>query len=185
MTLKLTRAHKVLGLTLVTALALFLAVLLPVWAKHNGYEAARGDAEPRVARLLGLAAAAPRLEARLQSARDEVGPLAYAADLDANRASTDLQQQVRRIAEQNGLNVTASQILPVRGVEEGVEAIGLSVTLQGALPGTQGFFRDIAREAPVLIVEQLTLQPMHAGKKDPTAQRLAMQVRLIALRRVS
>lgn len=172
----------VLGLALLLAIPLGYLVNKTVWANEL-----IADIEPRYARLLGLQQVAERIERSRAQAEATLRAQVYPVSLDADRAGADLQQRLRTLAQQAGLNMLGSQVVTVPPApREGspaelFERIAITVTLDADLPALQTMLGLLREQSPAIHVESLNLQPVRAAG-DGSAQRLKVQMALNALR---
>lgn len=174
----------VLGLALLLAIPLGYLVNKTVWANEL-----IADIEPRYARLLGLQQVAERIERSRAQAEATLRAQVYPVSLDADRAGADLQQRLRALAQQAGLNMLGSQVVtspPPPAPREGspaewFERIAITVTLDADLPALQTLLGLLREQSPAIHVESLNLQPARAAG-DGSAPRLNVQMALNALR---
>lgn len=170
------------GLALLLAIPLGYLVNKTVWANEL-----IADIEPRYARLLGLQQVAERIERSRDQADATLRAQAYPVSLDADRAGADLQQRLRALAQQAGLNMLGSQVVttapaPREGSPAALfERIAITVTLDADLSALQTMLGLLREERPAIHVESLNLQPARAAG-DGSAQRLNVQMALNALR---
>jgi len=169
-------------LTMIAALFLLTAILIPINAKQSKYNEIIQKTQPRIERTQGLIAAAPMIEANLQQARNIVRTQLYPNTIDDNRLNTELQTRLRDLAQQSGMTVGSIRPLPNRKAR-GLDIFLLNLNLQGGLPELQKFLQFIQRASettPVLRVEDLILRQ---GDFTPNApQTLAIDINIVALR---
>lgn len=175
------RASLSVAVTLLVLLALAGMAVAYVAHKHRWAQDLLAQIEPRHARLLGLRAAGPELEAQLAQARRELERLAYAAAVDATQAGNDAQQRVRRVLEQAGLQVLSSQVLPAVE-DQGLDRIPLALRVDGPLAALQAALAGLAAEAPIVAVDSMTVQTIGAVRAGQVPDRLSVQLVLSVMR---
>lgn len=144
------------------AIALSIAlVLLPaipladsMLSEHRGARVALDDVAARYARLLGLREAAPVIDTALDEAVAALAAHAYPVAYGADRAGTDLQQRIRRIAEEIGIGVVGSQTLAAIDAE-GFRVVPVSATLDTDIGGLRDFLLALEDERPRILVDRL------------------------------
>ena len=135
--------------------------------------------KPSIARLIGHQEVESDLARLVQELDVRLANLAFGADLDNSQAGAQLQQLLRRFAEQSGLVVSASLLGPVdeEGAPEGFVALTVDLKMSGPPLGIDMFLDEIYEESPVLEVTQLTLfqprrprsrrgQPLTAAERE-------------------
>lgn len=159
--------HRAL-VSVVVAGALFFGAIagmaLYVRDRYLKAQAVLEEVEPRYARLLGLNVVDKALKKSVLDAYSQVLRWAYPPEQDVGRASNDVQQRIRRIADVAGMSVVSSQVLPTK-LESGLEYIPVSLTMEGGVKGLQATLAAMASETPVLLVDSLSLRPIERG--DP------------------
>lgn len=169
------------GLLLLLAVPLGYLVDKTAWA--NGVIE---EIEPRHARLLGLEEVGERIERERAKADATLAALVYPASLDIDRAGADLQQRLRSVAQQAGLNILGSQIVtvPPSPVRDGApaelfERIAVNINLIADLSALQNMLAALQQQQPTILVESLSLRP---ERDTGEGARLNVQARLNAFR---
>ena len=145
--------------------ALFVAFISLFWLSSmvglllgSMREAAR--VEPQIARLLGYEQVGNEFDLVLEQSILQLRELSYEIDEGA-QAGARLQQSLRSFAEESGLVVTGSQLLPENeGSEEEekfFEALSVDLSLQGTPLSLDLFLREIQLHTPKLAVSNLNL----------------------------
>ena len=151
-----------LGLVVLIALG---AAVSYVASRHAAWAERIDGIEPRYARLLGLEAAQPRLEAAEAAARATMSKYMYAPEQDATQAGNDAQQKIRAIFTQAKLDISSSQVLAPK-TEGDIERIPLSVRADGDLPALQAALAGIAAQAPAILIDRVTIQGSSFARSD-------------------
>lgn len=166
--------------------ALLLAVMIvTAYLLTDALEAARvplAALEARYAQLAGLRAVGPQIEAGLAEITEMLARHAHLPASGADRVGTDLQQRVRGVAEEAGMRMTGSQILPVREAT-GFSQIPVTVTVEGSLAALRGMLLGLANETPSVQIDGIVIQG-HAreGMSDaPDDAPLTVQMNLSVL----
>lgn len=138
--------------------------------------------EARYARLTGLKAVRPQLDAGVAEIEKSLARHTYPATTGTDRIGTDLQQRVRRVAESSGVSVTGSQILPVRAAA-GFSQIPVAVTVEGGLEGLRNMLLALREETPSVQVDSIILQSRarRRARGAPEEQLLTAQMNLSVL----
>ncbi len=177
------RSALLVGLTLLIPLYLVISSLLSLAAVGFEYAGDSNRLEPRLARMQGLVEKEELLAARSREAVEHLQQLAYPADQDATALSAALQAEIRRIMDAAGLEVSNSQVLPVRR-DDTFEQIAVKLTVTGSLPAFNTAFVDIAAHRPQLLVESIDAFPARGQRRRDGIQdqKLTTVMQLMALR---
>ncbi|WP_347248998.1 type II secretion system protein GspM [Zoogloea sp.] len=175
------RAVIAVGVTFVVIAAVVALAAGYAWERYLAAQAVIDEIEPRYARLLGLQGADAPLKKSTLDAYADLRRWVYPAEQDSGKAGNDVQQRARRVAETAGMNIVSSQVLPVR-VENGVEQIPASLTLEGSLQGLQMTLAALSGDAPVLFVDSLSLRAIDRG--DPKQPQLVSATMVVMSLRI-
>lgn len=157
----------------------FVAAISYVASKHAAWSSRIEGIEPRYARLLGLEAAKPKLEAADAAARASLSKYMYSPEQDATQAGNDAQQKIRAIFSQAKLDISSSQVLASK-TEGDIERIPLSVRAEGDLPALQTALAGLASQTPAILIDRVTIQGTSFARSD--AVRLGAQFSFSVLR---
>ncbi len=175
------------GLTVLLPALLVLKSLGGLAAVGIGYAQDRARIEPRVARLQGLLDQASLLEERSAVAVARLREVAHGPEQDSSALAAALQADVRQIMDSAGLDVTNSQVMPVRR-DESFEHVAVKLTISGSLPALNSALMDIAAFRPLLLVESLDAFPARgqrrAGAKAASTQNVTAVLQVMTLRQV-
>ena len=179
------RSAIICGLTLLVPLLVYLNLLFNVWGLRAGYA---GDIErlgPRIARLQGLQQVQEQLNDSAVMAQQQMARLVYPASEERASVAASMQTDVRQLMSDAGLNVSNSQVLPVRE-EEKFDYIGVKLTVAGDMDSLDRALAEIAEFTPLIIVEGLDVWPTRTrrGKDQPEVQEATISIRLLSLRSV-
>jgi general secretion pathway protein M len=175
------RAVVAVGVTVAVVIAAVAVAAGYAWERYLAAQAVIEEIEPRYARLLGLQGADGPLKKTVLDAYASLRRWAYPAEQDSGKAGNDVQQRARKAAEASGMNIVSSQVLPVR-LENGVEQIPVSLTLEGGLQGLQMTLAALAADAPVLFVDTLSLRAIDRG--DPKQPQLVSATMVVMSLRI-
>ncbi|MFE8643458.1 type II secretion system protein GspM [Sphingomonas sp. NCPPB 2930] len=167
-------------------LAMGVLLLVPVllgasylWSRHAAAQSALEQLEPRYARLLGIEASRPQMEAADAAARASLARFVYPSTQDGGQAGNSAQQKIRDIFTASKLDIASSQVLA--GKTEGdFERVPVSVRAEGELLALQTALIDLASQSPAILVDRLTIQG--SSYLRPDATRLTMQFSFSVLR---
>ncbi|MCV6615496.1 MAG: type II secretion system protein GspM [Cellvibrionaceae bacterium] len=133
---------------------------------------------PLMSRLLGmqqsedtLLAANARLSAELQA-------LTLQSKEGSDAAAAELQGKVRALAEDAGMSVSGTQVLPVK-VGEGFERISLTVNLTGEVPTAAAMLGSLSAMQPRVIITSTQISSARGRRGE---QRVNLRLTLLALR---
>ena len=164
---------------------LLLIAALLVWGVQAVLDQRRSaqqrleTAEPRYARLAGLAADGGRLKDAAAAATRIVERHAYPSTRDASQAGNDAQQRVREVFSKGGLDVVSIQVLPARAQQQ-FDRIPISLRADGELAAMQATLAALPSLSPSLFVEGFSFSG--AGTADNAPARVVGELQLFVLR---
>ena len=115
---------------------------------------------PRIARLKGYELARDDIDTAAAAAELALAELAFSDDSDETQVGARLQQILRGFAEETGLTVGGSQLLPSRESDEGPEGFTLmrvQLNMTGLPDALSAFLREVYQHSPVLDVTRLNV----------------------------
>ena len=115
---------------------------------------------PRIARLKGYELARDDIDTAAAAAELALAELAFSDDSDETQVGARLQQILRGFAEETGLTVGGSQLLPSREGDEGPEGFTLmrvQLNMTGLPDSLSAFLREVYQHSPVLDVTRLNV----------------------------
>lgn len=115
---------------------------------------------PRIARLKGYELARDDIDTAAAAAELALAELAFSDDNDETQVGARLQQILRGFAEETGLTVGGSQLLPSREGDEGPEGFTLmrvQLNMTGLPDALSAFLREVYQHSPVLDVTRLNV----------------------------
>lgn len=174
------RTAAFVGATLALVVLALLVVLMRLVAAAGAYGEEVDRLRPRIARLSGLEASEARIEEQLQHATRQLRELVYPASGDSSALAAALQADIRRIFEEAGMDVTNSQVLPVRS-QEVFERISLKVTLRGGIEALDASLRGLSALRPRVLVETMDVYPSRGGSRGEE-QSVGAVIQLAVLR---
>ncbi|WP_198970418.1 type II secretion system protein GspM [Xylophilus sp. ASV27] len=180
MTLYLRRQDRVALACL--GLLLLLPVAVGVYfvaSKHVEFAGRIEQIEPRYARLLGLEAAKPKLEAAQASVRATLEKFTYPAAQDATQAGNDAQQKIRAVLTAAKLDISSSQVLAPKA-DGDMERIPISVRAEGDLLALQAALVGLGSQTPAILIDRMNIQA--SSYQRPEASRLMVQFSFYVLR---
>lgn len=167
-------------------LAMALPLVLVAWQVANWHQRTQAGLEQlqaRHARLLGLVAQRGEIDAALQAAQLARSAQVYPASDDAAQTGNLVQQRMRELMAQSGMQVRSSQVLPPTE-EQAFDRVGVLLGLEGDLAALQRALAALAQESPAVMVDDLDirLQGALASQRPTESPRLAVRLRLGVLR---
>lgn len=177
------RSAALVGLTLVVPVVLLLQSLFSLAAIGFEYAGERSRIEPRLARLQGLVDHQELIAQRSAEAARMLDNLAYPTEADTTALAATLQSDVRRIMDTTGLEVSNSQVMPVRR-DDTFEQIPLKLTVKGSVAALNNALVGIAAFRPQLLVETIDTFPTRGGRRSDgqEEQQLTAVLQVFALR---
>lgn len=174
-------AHaRTVALLLLSLLALVLAVVLLrlgtwYWEQHQRVV----DMEPRIARLYGYRDSESALRQASSLAGEQLQGLVF-GDVDSATVGATVQQQVRRLLQDAGMEPLSSEVAG-SSAQEALEEIRVNVTGSGPIEAFDQLLADIANARPVLFIDALEITPLR-GRRDDVQQSVHVSLTLKAVR---
>jgi len=138
--------RRILTLALSCA-ALLLAAAGVLWHKlWNRYDTAQQQLESRSERLDGIIAAAPDIQALLDSVGSSVTPLVHP---DSEGAQNEIQQQLRELITASGSTLVSSQVAADAAEEGQLARVRLTATVTGEWGHLLRFMETLQTHTPV------------------------------------
>jgi hypothetical protein len=176
----LSRAHWVVGLSLVALIVVLLIVAVNCWGLYRSYHEQSKDLIPRIARLEGLAESTFMLNDANQVVDLQMADMVYTRGADSASIGAVMQQTIRGVFDKAGLTVSGSQILPPR-IDKLFARIQLEVAATGSLESLEVALLELAELQPLVVVDSLNIQPTRARRGD-AGQKVNLRLRLTSLR---
>ena len=115
---------------------------------------------PRIARLKGYELARDEINKATGAVELALAELAFSDDIDETQVGARLQQILRGFAEDSGLTVGGSQLLPSRDGDEAPEGFALmrvQLNMTGLPDALSSFLREVYQHSPVLDITRLNV----------------------------
>jgi len=144
------------------AAGLALVVVFCFYSWSAAYQSWReiDRSAPRIARLKGYELARDDIDTAAAAAELALAELAFSDDSDETQVGARLQQILRGFAEETGLTVGGSQLLPSREGDEAPEGFTLmrvQLNMTGLPDALSAFLREVYQHSPVLDVTRLNV----------------------------
>ena len=176
------RSAALVGLTLLLPTYLFLSSLSAILGARSNYVEEIDFLEPRIARLIGLAEAEGQLQDGLAKVSTIIADHYYPKSSDPAAVAASLQSDARRLLVESGLEVTNSQVLPVRK-REGFDYVAVKLVARGGLDALDQSLNELAAYRPVILVESLDVIPNRRGRTQTLeSQSINTSMQLLSLR---
>ena len=171
------------GLTLAVPLFIVLYLASTLWAQRVGYQREIERLEPRIARLAGLVESEDALRQSALRVDSRVLDLVFPASEERAAQAARLQQDLRRIFTEAGLEIKNSQVLPDKEVL-GLDHVTVKTQVSGDLEALDAALEDISNYSPLILVESLAITPVRRSRRQRAAglQELTANIQLLALR---
>jgi general secretion pathway protein M len=175
----------VVGATLLVPVLLVLYVLTSLLMVRHDYQVQVDRLEPRIARLKGLLASEPALQASVGDVSRKLESAVYPASSARPTVSAELQNSIRSLLAAAGLSISNIQALPIVEGEE-FDRVGVRLTVRGGLPEVDNALIALSEHSPRVFVESLDMQPMSATRRGRKAkeQDVSVTLRVVSLRAV-
>lgn len=174
-------AHaRTVALILLSLFALLVATVVLrlggwYWEQHQRVM----DMEPRIARLLGYRDSEAALREASDLAEAQLQGLVF-VDVDTATVGATVQQQVRRLLQDAGMEALASQVVG-SSAQQALEEIRVNVTGSGPIEALDQLLSDVANARPVLFIDALEITPV-SGRRDEVQQSVNVSLTLKAVR---
>ena len=170
----------VVGVLILSAF-LFLLLITSVWSSlfESWSEIAKN--EPRIARLRGYQLFQSSILESASEAKVLLDELASAAVADQSQTGAQLQQLLRGFAEDAGLTVRGSQLLPAAQqatTPEGFAQLTVELQMRGLPLALNLFLRDVYEHSPRLKVTELDVvkvRDRRSSRRRDQTERLEVQ----------
>lgn len=176
------RSAVVVGSTLLIPAYFFLLLLGKALAHRADLGESISRIEPRVARMQGLIEREDALQAAVSEVRSVMSDHVYRRASDGESVAASLQADTRRIVGASGMEVTNSQVLPIRRRDD-FDYIGVKLVARGTLTQLDQSLAELARFRPVIYVEAIDVFPnRRRGRGEEEEQVLTVAFELLSLR---
>ena len=170
----------VVGVLILSAFLLLL-LITSVWSSlfESWSEIAKN--EPRIARLRGYQLFQSSILESASEAKVLLDELAFAAVADQSQTGAQLQQLLRGFAEDAGLTVRGSQLLPAAQqatTPEGFAQLTVELQMRGLPLALNLFLRDVYEHSPRLKVTELDVvkvRDRRSSRRRDQTERLEVQ----------
>lgn len=172
------------GLTLAVPLLLLVYLVLTLWAQRGEYQRELERLEPRIARLSGLVQSEDALRQSSGRVDSRVLDLVFPATEDRAAIAAALQQDVRAILSDAGLDIKNSQVLPAREVS-GLDYLTVKLQVTGDLEALDTALEEFSNYTPLMLVESLAVTPVRQSRRQRKSgyeQLVTATLQLLALR---
>ncbi len=175
------RSAWICGLTLLLPVLLYLNGIGNLWQVRAGYQDEINRLEPRIARWQGLEEREQELREAADLGTSRMVGLVYPPEGDNAASATSLQKDARQLFTDAGMEITNSQVLPVRQ-EANFDYIGVKLTVAGDLASLDAALAAVGEFSPLLLVEALDIWPIRVRRGQPEGQQVTANLRLLSLR---
>ena len=173
------RSAILVGLTLLVPMYFFLSALGYLMSARAGFSEQIDSIEPRIARLQGLIINESALREAVSGVSDVINDNVYSKSTSSAAVAASLQAEARRMLASAGMEVTNSQVLPVRQ-RDGFDYVAVKVVARGSLSGLEESLGALARFRPVILIESIDAFPNR--QRNAEVQVLTVSLDLLSLR---
>lgn len=151
-------AKLVLGVALGSAALILLTVVLrlAIWWGSAGQATAK--MEPRIAQMLGFLNARQEIARALEARTNVLTNLALADSGGSGRGGALLQQEIRKLAANNGLTIIGSEVQEPEILED-VDKLRVNVKATGLPENVARFFQSLNAYRPFLFISTFSINP--------------------------
>lgn len=170
----------VVGVLILSAFLLLL-LITSVWSSLFESWSEIAENEPRIARLRGYQLFQSSILEAASEAKVLLDELAFAAVADQSQTGAQLQQLLRGFAEDAGLTVRGSQLLPAAQqatTPEGFAQLTVELQMRGLPLALNLFLRDVYEHSPRLKVTELDVvkvRDRRSSRRRDQTERLEVQ----------
>ena len=170
----------VVGVLILSAFLLLL-LITSVWSSLFESWSEIAENEPRIARLRGYQLFQSSILESASEAKVLLDELAFAAVADQSQTGAQLQQLLRGFAEDAGLTVRGSQLLPAAQqatTPEGFAQLTVELQMRGLPLALNLFLRDVYEHSPRLKVTELDVvkvRDRRSSRRRDQTERLEVQ----------
>lgn len=169
------------GLTLVIPVYLVMNVVTGILSVRADIRDQIESIEPRIARLQGLIDHESDMQGALGAVSAGVRDSVYPATADAATVAANLQAEVRQIFADAGMDISNSQVLPVRAKER-FDYVAVKIVAKGSLEQLQQGLAEMALFRPAVWIEHFDATPGRSRRNAPDEQELTVSLQLLTLR---
>jgi general secretion pathway protein M len=171
------------GLTLAVPLFIVLYLASTLWGQRMDYQREIERIEPRIARLAGLVDSETALRQSAMRVESRVLDLVFPASEERAALAARLQQDLRRIFTEAGLQIKNSQVLPAREIL-GLEQVTVKTQVSGELEALDAALEEVSNYSPLILVESLAVTPVRRSRRQRAdgLQELTANIQLLAFR---
>ena len=171
------------GLTLAVPLFIVLYLASTLWGQRMDYQREIERIEPRIARLAGLVDSETALRQSAMRVESRVLDLVFPASEERAALAARLQQDLRRIFTEAGLQIKNSQVLPAREIL-GLEQVTVKTQVSGELDALDAALEEVSNYSPLVLVESLAVTPVRRSRRQRAdgLQELTANIQLLAFR---
>ncbi|WP_040516031.1 type II secretion system protein GspM [Gilvimarinus chinensis] len=136
----------------------FLVVVVKFWGAAYKAHQEIERIVPQIARLKGLAGAEEQLEAAVQNSESVLLQLVYPASSDSSALGNNMQQQMREIFREAGVDVSGSQVMPAS--EEGVlQRVRVKLNASTDMLSLVYLLELLDAARPLVVIDSIDLKP--------------------------
>lgn len=147
-----------IGLPVLLLLLIVLSVALPWLDKNRYYEDEIDNRTGKLRRFAAINAEKPRLQAELDRINQEIRDSDYYVQADKPAlAAAKIQQQIKRVVESNGGQLTSTQALPAKA-DGDLTQIQVRVRISGDMDTVLKSLHALESSRPLLMLENFTVR---------------------------
>ncbi|MDD1620445.1 MAG: type II secretion system protein GspM [Methylococcaceae bacterium] len=156
------------GLLVLVLLAFVLAVLMPLLSAGLAYHEEKNDLLFRLQRQQQIAARKDSVAESLEATKLQFQEQGYFSNRDTEAlVSADLQNTVKTAVAEAGGQLTSTQGLPGK-IDNGFNRVAVRVRMNGNIETLRAVLHNIAVAVPVLIVDQIDINPLRGVRNRIT-----------------
>jgi len=173
------RSTALVAVTLLLPAYLLMSILGQLLVSRAAYSEQIDAIEPRIASMQGLIAHQATLQEATAAANAPISDHVYPRRTDGAAVAVALQSEARSILADAGMQVTNSQVLPVRK-RDAFDYVAVKVVAKGSLSQLNAGLSGFTQFRPVMLVESIDIFP--SRRRGDDSQVLTVSVQLLSLR---
>ncbi len=157
-----------IALLVVVVFSLLLLLIEPVVTKLDQYDETIDELAFRIKRYRKIIATSDQIFDQVEATRLKIAEQGYISTKNSEAlVSAELQQFLKDAISQGGGRLISTQVLPSKKEGE-LMRIAVKLRLSGTIEMLRNLLYDIETEKPLLIIEQLDINPQRARRNPKT-----------------
>ena len=152
------------GLLVLALVVLGVGVVMPLVKAYAEGSERLDQGYDRLAKLEAIARQQPEAIRRQEAAVDEaLERFTYPATMNSDRLLLELRKMMETLAEKHDVQLQSVESRTPKA-DEGIASVVLTITAQSGLEGTIGLFKDLRDKAPMLVVDDISVNAVSSRR---------------------